>query len=211
MNEASLPGSYNRRAPASARPAPARGASAFCLGLVLFFCGLVLAPLPSFAEQGFIVKGFSLGGTDTRLEINLQLLLKEEANLANMLRDGAKMEMTCQVQFLRKRSFWSDEALAENTIHSRLRHDPLLREFVVSTGETAATRGEDFHRLMEETWGNLSIPLENPGGLVQDEDYLVKVTVSLKHSEMPPWLTRSILFWSDEIIPPTTFELDMSY
>lgn len=211
MNEASLPGSYDLYTTPSARPVPARGISAFCLGLALLFCGLGFTPLAAFAEQGFIVKGFSLGGTDTRLEINLQLLLKEEANLANMLRDGAKVEMACQVQFLRKRSFWSDETLAESTIYSRLRHDPLLREFVVSTGEAPATRGEDFHRLMEETWGNLSIPLDNPGGLVQDEDYLVKVTVSLKHTEMPPWLTRSILFWSDEIIPPTTFELDMSY
>lgn len=177
----------------------------------MLLAGLFFAPSSSQAEQAFIVRSFSLGGTDTRLEVNLRLGVSEEANLANMLRDGAKMEMTCQAQFLRKRSFWSNELLAEDTVYSRLSYDPLLREFIVSTGEAPPARDENFHRLLGATWGNLAIPLENLGGLVQDEDYLVKVTIGLKHMEMPPWLTRSILFWSDEIIPPSTFELDMSY
>ena len=176
----------------------------------MLLCGLFFAPLTAQAEQAFIVRGLSLGGTDTRLEVNLQLAVSEEANLANMLRDGAKMEMSCQVQFLRKRSFWSNKLLAENTVYSRLSYDPLLREFIISS-EEAAAQDENFHRLLGATWGNLAVPLDNSGGLVQDEDYLVKVTVGLKHTEMPPWLTRSILFWSDEIISPTTFELDMSY
>ena len=181
------------------------------LGLVFLVCILGLLPLPALAEQNFLLKGFALSGTDKRLEINLRLAVSEEHNLAYMLRDGAKMEMSCQVSLLRKRTFWSNELLTENIIYNQLSYDRLLREFVLSAENQPPARNESFRRLMTETWENLCVPLNNPVGLTQDEDYVVKVTVDLKHTEMPPWLTRSILFWSDEIIAPTTFELDLNY
>lgn len=191
-----------------------RGASltpGLVLGLVLLVCVLGLSPRPALAEQNFLLKSFALGGTDKYLEVNLRLAVSEEHNLAYMLRDGAKMEMSCRVSLLRKRTFWSSELLAENAVYNRLTYDLLLREFVLSAENQPPTRNESFRRLMAETWENLCIPLDNPAGLTQDEDYVVKVTVDLKHTEMPPWLTRSILFWSDEIIAPTTFELDLNY
>ena len=181
------------------------------LGIALMVCILGLLPRPALAEQNFLLKGFSLSGTDKHLEINLRLAVSEEHNLAYMLRDGAKMEMSCQVSLLRKRTFWSNELLTENVIYNRLTYDLLLREFALSAQGQPSIRNESFRRLMAETWENLCIPLDNPAGLTQDENYVVKVTVDLKHTEMPPWLTRSILFWSDEIIPPTTFELDLNY
>ena len=181
------------------------------LGLTLFACVLGALPRPGLAEQSFLLKGFSLGGTDKHLEVNLRLALSEEHNLAYMLRDGAKMEMSCEVQLLRKRTFWSNELVAETATYNSRAYDLLLREFVLGANGQPPARNESFRRLMTETWENLSVPLDNPAGLEQDEDYAVKVTVALKHTEMPPWLTRSILFWSDEIITPTTFELDLNY
>ena len=181
------------------------------LGLAAFLCLLGAMPLTCPAEQNFLLKGFSLGGTDKQPEVNLRLAVSEEHNLAYMLRDGAKMEMTCRVQFLRKRTFWSNELLAENTVSTRLAYDRLLREFVLSTEDAPPLRNESFRGLMNESWENLSIPLDNPGGLEQDQNYLITVTADLKYTEMPPWLTRSILFWSEEIIPGTTFELDLTY
>ena len=181
------------------------------LGLDMLICLRGAAPLTCPAEQNFLLKGFSLGGTDKQLEINLRLTVSEEHNLAYMLRDGAKMEMACLVQFLRKRTFWSNELLTENTVSTRLAYDRLLREFVLSVEDAPLVRNESFRGLMSESWENLNIPLENPGGLEQDQSYMVKVTVDLKYTEMPPWLTRSILFWSEEIIPATTFELDLTY
>lgn len=191
-------------------PLPRRApAVVFCL--LIFLCVLALQPPACLAEQNFLLKGFSLEGTDKQLEVHLRLMVSEEHNLAYMLRDGAKVEMTCHVQFLRKRTFWSNELVAENTIYTHLAYDLLLREFVLSTEDSPPTRNESFRALMRATWEDLSIPLENPGGLEQDQDYALKATVDLKYTEMPPWLTRSILFWSEEIIPATTFELDLTY
>ena len=87
-------------------------------------CILGALPQPGLAEQSFLLKGFSLGGTDKRLEVNLHLGLNEEHNLAYMLRDGAKMEMACEVQLLRKRTFWSNELLAETAIYNSLTYGP---------------------------------------------------------------------------------------
>ena len=199
------------RAPAAAFAGRLRRAAAVGFGLAFFLCWLGAMPLTCLAEQNFLLKGFSLGGTDKQPEVNLRLAVSEEHNLAYMLRDGAKMEMTCHVQFLRKRTFWSNELLAENTVSTRLAYDRLLREFVLSAEDAPLMRNESFRRLMSESWENLCIPLDNPGGLEQDQSYLVKVTADLKYTEMPPWLTRSILFWSEEIIPATTFELDLTY
>lgn len=201
---------YFSNPPAAPVSAAWRGAT-LALGLFLLACALTLSPRPALAEQNFLLKGFALGGTDKHLEINLRLAVSEEHNLAYMLRDGAKMEMSCQVRLLRKRTFWSNELLAETAIYNRLTYDLLLREFVFNSENHPPIRNELFRQLMAETWENLCVPLDNPAGLTQDEDYVVKVTVDLKHTEMPPWLTRSILFWSDEIIAPTTFELDLNY
>ena len=203
--------SNHSRARAAVFFARLRRVTAKGLGLAVFLCLLGAMPLTCPAEQNFLLKGFSLGGTDKQPEVNLRLAVSEEHNLAYMLRDGAKMEMTCRVQFLRKRTFWSNELLAENTVSTRLAYDRLLREFVLSAEDTPPLRNESFRGLMNESWENLSIPLDNPGGLEQNQNYLIKVTADLKYTEMPPWLTRSILFWSEEIIPATTFELDLTY
>ena len=212
MTSLSIPSiAHYFRAGAAAFFVRRRHVTAAGLGLALFTCLLGGMPLTCPAEQNFLLKGFSLGGTDKQLEVNLRLAVSEEHNLAYMLRDGAKMEMTCRVQFLRKRTFWSNELLAENTVSTRLAYDRLLREFVLSTEDAPPLRNESFRGLMNESWENLSIPLDNPGGLEQDQNYLITVTADLKYTEMPPWLTRSILFWSEEIIPATTFELDLTY
>lgn len=177
----------------------------------LALASLFWHPAAAVAAQKFQIKGFSVGGTDKQVEVHLRLAVSEEQNLSYMLRDGAKMEFICRVELLRKRTFWSNELLAENGVYYRLTYDLLLRDFVLAAQDEPPARNENFHALLAETWGDLVIALDNPAGLAPDEEYLIRATVELKHGEMPPWLARSILFWSDVIIPPTTFELDLAY
>ncbi len=192
-------------------PAPRLGGRVFIHLAALCLAALLFLPGEAMAAQNFRIKGFSLGGTDKQLEVHLQLGVTEEYNLSYMLRDGAKMELSCRVELLRKRSFWSNELLAETEVYFRLSYDLLLRDFVLASESEPPVRNDNFHSLLSETWNDLVILLDNPTGLAANEDYLIKATVELKHSEMPPWLTRSILFWSDVIIPATTFELDLAY
>lgn len=162
-------------------------------------------------SQEFVLRNFYLSSSDTTLTARLSLSVNDVTQLANMLRDGARLKLKCDANLYRKRTFWTNSLLDSSTFVSSLRYAPLQREFIVMSANIPPLTQPILASLLQMTWGNLEMPLCRLEELKKGETYLAEIVVGLYHEEMPPWLKTNVFFWSDEIIAPKTYKLEFTY
>ena len=145
--------------------------------------------------------------------LNLSLTVDNEDGLRDLLKDGAVLQLGITVSVSRKRSWWSNVELAHREYRSIIRHDPLSREFVLelpSDGEEKTLRDKNLTRLLHASWRKLSLyvaPLRTLRAEGSGEEFVIACEVSLQHTEVPPWLEKSSIFWSSDVVPPEKREL----
>jgi len=139
--------------------------------------------------------------------LRLALTVDSEEGLLALLKDGAVLELAISTVVARERTWWRNAKAATVIFPSILRHDPLSRDFVALVptpdGEREV-RDRNLIRLLQASWGRLALPVIPLEVLLREEpaaSYLVLLTITLRHIEVPPWLERASLFWSPEVLP----------
>ena len=123
------------------------------------------------------------------------------------------LQLGVTVTISRKRSWWSNVELAHREYRSVISHDPLSREFVLELptgGEEKTLRDKNLTRLLHASWRKLSLyvaPLRTLRAEGSGEEFVIAFEVSLQHTEVPPWLEKSSIFWSSDVVPPEKREL----
>lgn len=159
----------------------------------------------------FILQNFYLSGNESLLTARLNITVSNISYLRNILRDGARLKLECKSALYRKRTFWRNNLMQETEFSSSLRYNPLQREFFILSDNAPALYAPTLSMLLENTWGNLELPLGEISELEKGESYVAVVTLALKHEEMPPWLGKNVFFWSDVIIPAKEYTLEFNY
>jgi hypothetical protein len=141
------------------------------------------------------------------LILRLALTVDNEEGLLALLKNGAVLELVISADVERERRLWRNAKAAKVVFPSILRHDPLSRDFVVFVptpdGEKEV-RDRNLSRLLQASWRRLALPMIPLEDLLREEpaeSYLVLLTITLRHTEVPPWLAKSPLFWSSEVVP----------
>lgn len=173
----------------------------------------VLLLLPVFSAQALPPQKVQMAPPATSVLrgdvfLNLSLTVDNEDGLRDLLKDGAVLRLGVAVAVKRERSWWTDVTVGEREYESILRHDPLSRDFVVSfptpEGEKNL-RDKNLTRLLHSSWRKLSlavIPLRVLLAQGSGENFDIVFSVTLQHTEVPPWLEKSSLFWSSDVVPP---------
>ena len=79
-----------------------------------------------------------------------------------------------------------------------------------SDGEEKTLRDKNLTRLLHASWRKLSLyvaPLRTLRAEGSGEEFVIACEVSLQHTEVPPWLEKSSIFWSSDVVPPEKREL----
>ena len=174
---------------------------------------LLCAPAMALPPQKLMLAppATSLRGGD--IFLNLSLTVDNEDGLRDLLKDGAVLQLGITVTVSRKRSWWSNVELAHREYRSVIRHDPLSREFVLelpSDSEEKTLRDKNLTRLLHASWRKLSLyvaPLRALRAEGSGEEFVIAFEASLQHTEVPPWLEKSSIFWSSDVVPPEKREL----
>jgi hypothetical protein len=177
---------------------------AVCAGL---FLALVLA-CPAFAlpPQKFLLDPPLPGVEDGVLTVRLSLTVDNEDGLRDLLKDGAVLELLIDVNVERERFLWSNAEAAAVTFTSVIRHDPLSRDFVVSVPThdgDKELRDRNLTRLLYASWRKLFLPIATLEDLRRNEEadeYAITLAISLRHTEVPPWLEKTLVFWSADVV-----------
>ena len=146
---------------------------------------------------------------DGNLVLSLPVSVDNEDAMGDILRDGASLALAVKITVQRKRTLWFNASEHEVEYSSLLRHDPLSREFKMSMpGNEQILQDKNLRSLLSRTWKELKLPVAPAALFTPSDNYIIKVELSLKHASLPPWLDRTLMFWTKEVVNSTSLELD---
>jgi hypothetical protein len=144
-----------------------------------------------------------------------QLSLTGIAQVRDQLRDGAHMAVEGGIRLFRHNLLRPDSEIAFQPLLWTLRHDPLTREFLITDAgapeKRAAGRSPHLAALLREAWAHLHAALTPETPLENDETYIVRLDLVLKYAQVPPWLEKTLFFWSWELSPKFSHEYTFTW
>lgn len=192
------------------RPGIRSLSSTVCLAVFILLACLFFSVAPARAAlESFVGELPELRAEGDVLTMTMRLSVDDEDALRVLLRDGATIELGVKVHIERRRTFFPNEEIGELEFSSLLKYDSLVRLYRLTEpiGERVV-QDENLRSLLSKSWKNMSLPLAMTSVFAEDEEYLVTVDLTLQHAELPPWLDKTLVFWSREVVAPETFKLD---
>lgn len=134
------------------------------------------------------------------------------ASLIDQLQAGATLALSCKARLAKPGGLLGGTHIAETGMQSRLKYDPLTREYVLQLpGREAPLRGASLDELLRSGWGELALDLGSWRQLQSGQDYSIALEIKLSQAEIPSWLRRNLFFWSWDVIPATSYQLHFRY
>ena len=180
----------------------------------------VLGVLASFTEPvraqeaghpgSLAMQSFFIQTVPHAVRVDSGFTLDNSAPIRAQLRDGAQMILVCKLRLERLRSVLSNVTVSETRKTFHLRHDPLLRDFMLFTDATPPLRDKKLDVLLDSLKTiRFSLPLQEP--LEPGETYRITINVTLQHAKVPPWLEQALFFWSWDVVPPLTYTQEFTF
>ncbi len=193
-----------------------------CLGVLLAVLWLGLCARPCLAADPgrFVLSAFSLEYRDGMLLVSLGIGVADMEALRVMLKDGAQMELAGEIRVVRPRILLPNTTIAERRFSFFLRHDTLTRDFELrlppppeapKDGGGPVFRNKQLDLLLDSTLERLLGPVAPVSSFEIGLDYRVDLSLSLRHTDVPPWLSRTLIFWSWDVVPPASYSKDFAY
>ncbi len=132
--------------------------------------------------------------------------------VAYNLDNGVVLGLTCEAKLSRKRSMWADKTVNEVLWVSRLQQDSLTGEYVlVLPGRETPFREKDLQKLLTRAWSNIAVDLGPWSNLERGSDYVLDLSIKLNQVDIPNWFRRTLFFWSWDVVPATSYQLEFRY
>ena len=144
------------------------------------------------------------------VSLESSLKLKNAGPIRTQLLDGAVMKLDVAVRVERLNFVLANSVIGEQNEEFSLRHDLLTREFVLS-GHGRTLREKHFSDLLTAFFGNVRFSLPLSETLNSEETYRLTLELRLQHAEVPPWLTKTLLFWSWDVVPPLSIVREFTF
>ncbi|SIN98006.1 DUF4390 domain-containing protein [Halodesulfovibrio marinisediminis] len=178
------------------------------------FC-LLCATLPAPAHatsQEMRLTSFRLSETDGALMLTFGVGVTQLDQLRVLLNEGVLVELNCQVDLSRPRSYWFRKNLAETNITSQLYYDTLTKEYFLTLPDNKAPhRNKSLRKLLEGAWKSISLPVGSTTLMTSGNEYRVTLSVEMVNTDVPEWLSKSFFFWSWDPAPPIQYSTDFTY
>lgn len=172
------------------------------------FCLLWPAPLRAEGGAAFVLNSLSVVFQQGITRLEAAIAVNDPASLQANLRDGAALNLHMDVLVEHPRMVLPDKTVSQQRLLFQIRFDPLTREYLLLRRAESPLRQRRLAALLEEVLGDAVIPLAPPAMLVPGERYRVRLTLGIRHADVPPWLEKALFFWSWDVIAPTTFSLN---
>ena len=166
---------------------------------------------PSAAQQ-LELDSFVLDTVDDKLVLRFGVSVSDLEMLKRDLREGSAINLTSTVSLSRRSSFIPRGSLVSIEGLSTLQMDPLTREFILTEPDRKApNRNKSLKALLDSTWSRMVLPLCRLNTLEHDREYVVALDVTLRHADVPPWLSKTLFFWSWDVAPPISYSMTFTF
>lgn len=190
-------------------PYPVRRARPAWLGCALVLCLLAgLMCLPGRAQaQDIAVQELGVDLGHDPLVATLRFSVTEAPLFADMLRNGARIEISGRILLERRRLWWTNATLAEKPFSFTLRYDPLTRSFLLQKDGGAPISSKRLAPFLEPGYLNLRLELGRRAHFEAGETYLLQATIGAR--QMPGTLPQAhgVFFKTETIIPDMSISM----
>ncbi len=132
--------------------------------------------------------------------------------VAQSVENGVTVALDCTARLFRKRSAWADAMVSEGRYQSRLQFDSLTGEYVLTApGRETPYRDTDLKRILAQAWSALNVDLGPWSNLSRGDEYRIDLSITLSQTDVPAWLKNTLFFWSWDVAPATSYQLEFRY
>ncbi|BBD07304.1 DUF4390 domain-containing protein [Desulfovibrio ferrophilus] len=183
--------------------------------LCVLLCAVALSAglAPARCQAGELELGsLILDNQEGNISVRFGVRMSGLDELRKELDAGTTVVLNCDASVSRRGRMWLDTRLAETEWSSTVSKDVLADEYRLQLpGEESPRRGKDLAALLIGAWGGLTLDLGSWEALTPGYDYQLKLDISLDRTDVPVWLRYVVFFWSFDVYPPTSYQLDFTY
>ncbi len=180
-----------------------------CLALACLMCAWG-APARA-ADQQIRLRDFVLDNSDGQIAVRFGIGFTELDSLRLMLKEGARVTLTCEAALTEPGSLWFSNTLSTQELHSVLSYNVLTREYMITlSGQPTLHKSNSLVKLLAETWAELALNVGQLANLTRGEEYRVDLDIRMASDNVPPWLAKTLFFWSWDIAPSMHYSMDFT-
>lgn len=158
-------------------------------------------------ELGDLVLDNLAGNVSVRFSVSMDSMKELEEELAA----GSTVRLTCDGAVYRQRSMWADASITDGQWVSYLSKDVLANNYRVELPGGKDIEGRSLPDLLDRAWEGIALDLGPWSELTPGSDYRLELRLSMDRTEVPVWLRYMLFFWSFDVYPERTYQLDFSY
>ncbi|WP_462323602.1 DUF4390 domain-containing protein [Desulfoplanes sp.] len=187
-----------------------RGTAVRCLLLVV--CMFVVLGGATGWAQTLVLENMVVDNTNGTMTLHYGVHFRDVQKVRAALDEGLRLRFTSQASLFRKRSLWLDEFLAQSDFSCDLRLDPLTQEGVLRIGEKETRFPvSEFSGILHGELDHLVAPLGPWSAVEKDNDYVIRLQLTLQRVGIPAWIRVPLFFWSWDLVPEKHFEMEFAY
>lgn len=192
---------------------PSRGSGrALFRPILVLAVALVLAcPARSLAQE-LVLSNLVVDNQAGEILVRFGVEVEGSDRIADILKEGESLGLSCSVALLRQRSLWFDQTVYSADLELFLRYDPLGKQFVAELpGSDVARAHADLAVLLSKAWSEIVLGLGPWKDLSRGKEYSLMLEIRLNRLDVPVWLKKSLFFWDWEAAPTTHYQLEFTY
>ncbi|WP_027720730.1 DUF4390 domain-containing protein [Maridesulfovibrio zosterae] len=138
--------------------------------------------------------------------------LKADTEVEEALLSGIRLKLDCEAKLLKNKSLWPDSEIASKSYSNKLFFDSLSNKFALEKpGVDKIFKNKSLTILLRDEWKTMILDLGPWATLQRGEKYKLRLKVRIDQTDIPQWLKSTLFFWSWDVIPSATYQLDFTY
>lgn len=131
-------------------------------------------------------------------------------HIRQFLDTGEELALRCKARLSVKRDYVWNREIGTAHFESRLRR---LKngDFVVDIPGQGPMVDKDLAALFRKAWGEILLDLGPWDRLKRGQSYSVALQLTLARTDVSPWLSKGLFFWSFDAAPAVSYQLDFTY
>lgn len=179
---------------------------------MLLLLGLIALFLPAIAQASSLqLKNMVLDNQAGSIMARFGIELRADTQVEDALQSGIKLRLVCDAALFEHKNVWMDSKVAGKKCSNKIYFDSLSNEYVLEKPGDKITKDKSLSILLREEWKSFVLDLGPWSTLQRGERYNLRLKVRLDRTEVPQWLKSTLFFWSWDIVPAATYQLDFTY
>lgn len=172
---------------------------------------LVLWSVPACA-QSLVLSNLVVDNQAGSLMARYGVAVDGVGEITENLQNGVTLGLICSAKLSKSSGLFGGPQIAEAKMTSRLKYDALTKEYTLTLpGREAPLKNARLDELLRTGWGAMALDMGAWSVLERGQDYTLSLDIKLSQTDIPNWFRRTLLFWSWDVIPSTSYQLQFKY